>query len=144
MHIGDEGKFDAKGYFIITGRIKDLVIRGGENIAPMAIEDRLIEHEAVVQAQIIGVPDEGYGEELGAFLELKEGSTRPGGVELRTFLRGNLARFKAPCYFWWLGGGDGGKIPNELPKTASVKVSKPDLRNIVKSLLRGLLYRCQI
>ena len=135
MHTGDEGKFDAEGYFIITGRIKDLVIRGGENIAPMEIEDRLIEHEAVVQAQIIGVPDERYGEELGAFLELKEGSNKPSDDQLRAFVREKLAWFKAPRYFWWLGDGDGGKIPNEWPKTASGKVSKPDLRNIVKSLL---------
>jgi acyl-CoA synthetase (AMP-forming)/AMP-acid ligase II len=68
MHTGDEGLFDPEGYFVITGRIKDLVIRGGENIAPMEIEDRLIEHEAVIQAQIVGVPDDRYGEELGAFM----------------------------------------------------------------------------
>jgi acyl-CoA synthetase (AMP-forming)/AMP-acid ligase II len=135
MHTGDEGKFDAEGYFIITGRIKDLVIRGGENIAPMEIEDRLIEHEAVIQAQIIGVPDDRYGEELGAFLELKEGSTRPSDDELRAFVREKLARFKAPRYFWWLGQSEGGKVPDEWPKTASGKVSKPDLRNVLKSLL---------
>jgi acyl-CoA synthetase (AMP-forming)/AMP-acid ligase II len=133
MHTGDEGKLDAEGYFIITGRIKDLVIRGGENIAPMEIEDRLIEHEAVVQAQIIGVPDERYGEELGAFLELRRGSMRPSDDELRAFVKEKLARFKAPRYFWWLGQCE--NIPGEWPKTASGKVSKPDLRNILKSLL---------
>lgn len=134
MHTGDEGFFDAEGYFIISGRIKDLVIRGGENISPMEIEDRLIEHEAIIQAQIIGVPDDRYGEELGAFLELKEGSSRPSDDELRAFVREKLARFKAPRYFWWLGD-KGGKVPNEWPKTASGKVSKPDLRKLLKSLL---------
>lgn len=135
MHTGDEGFFDKEGYFIISGRIKDLIIRGGENISPMEIEDRLIEHESIVQAQIIGVPDEKYGEELGAFLELKEGSTRPSDDDLRAFVREKLARFKAPRYFWWLGSGQDGKIPSEWPKTASGKVSKPDLRNLIKSLL---------
>ncbi|KAL1583524.1 hypothetical protein WHR41_07728 [Cladosporium halotolerans] len=134
MHTGDEGFFDAEGYFIISGRIKDLVIRGGENISPMEIEDRLIEHEAIIQAQIIGVPDDRYGEELGAFLELKEGSSRPSDDELRAFVREKLARFKAPRYLWWLGD-KGGKVPNEWPKTASGKVSKPDLRKLLKSLL---------
>lgn len=135
MHTGDEGFFDPEGYFIISGRIKDLVIRGGENISPMEVEDRLIEHEAVIQAQIIGVPDDRYGEELGAFLELKEGSSRPSDDDLRAFVREKLARFKAPRYLWWLGSDDKGKIPDEWPKTASGKVSKPDLRKQVKSLL---------
>lgn len=135
MHTGDEGFFDKEGYFIISGRIKDLVIRGGENIAPMEIEDRLIEHQDIVQAQIVGVSDERYGEELRAFLELKQGASRPSDEDLRAFVREKLARFKAPRYFWWLGSGSEGKIPNEWPKTASGKVSKPDLRKIVKSLL---------
>jgi acyl-CoA synthetase (AMP-forming)/AMP-acid ligase II len=66
---------------------------------------------------------------------LKEGSARPSDDELRAFVREKLARFKAPRYFWWLGQSEGGKVPDEWPKTASGKVSKPDLRNILKSLL---------
>lgn len=135
MHTGDEGLLDPEGYFVITGRIKDLVIRGGENIAPMEIEDRIIEHEAITQAQVIGVPDDRYGEELGVFLELKQGSQRPSDDDIRAFVREKLARFKAPRYVWWLGEGEDGKIPDEWPKTASGKISKPGLRNIVKSLL---------
>lgn len=135
MHTGDEGLLDPGGYFVITGRIKDLVIRGGENIAPMEVEDRIIEHEAITQAQVIGVPDDKYGEELGAFLELKQGSQRPSDDDIRAFVRDKLARFKAPRYVWWLGQGEGGKIPDEWPKTASGKISKPDLRKIVKGLL---------
>jgi len=135
MHTGDEGFLDPEGYFVITGRIKDLVIRGGENIAPMEIEDRLIEHDAVAQASIVGVPDEKYGEELGAFVELREGYSRPGDEELRVFVREKLARFKAPRYFWWLGG-ENSQMPDNWPKTASGKISKPDLRKLVeKSLL---------
>jgi mevalonyl-CoA ligase len=134
MHTGDEGYLDPEGFFVISGRIKDLVIRGGENISPMEIEDRLVEHEAVAQVSIVGVPDDKYGEELGAFLELREGSSRPSDDELRAFVREKLARFKAPRYFWWLGGVDE-KVPKEWPKTASGKVSKPDLRKVVESLL---------
>lgn len=133
MHTGDEGFLDEEGYFIISGRIKDLVIRGGENISPMEIEDRLVEHEAVVQCAIVGVPDDKYGEELGAFLELREGQSKPSDDDLRAFVREKLARFKAPRYFWWLGSG--GELPNEWPKTASGKVSKPDLRKLLDKLV---------
>lgn len=133
MHTGDEGYLDPEGYFIISGRIKDLIIRGGENISPMEIEDRLVEHEAVVQASIVGVPDEKYGEELGAFVELRQGCKQPSDDELRAFVREKLARFKAPRYFFWLGDG---KAPDEWPKTTSGKVSKPDLRKTVNSLLQ--------
>lgn len=135
MHTGDEGYLDSEGYFVISGRIKDLVIRGGENIAPMEIEDRLVEHEAVLQASIVGVPDDKYGEELGAFMELRDGFQRPSDDELRAFVREKLARFKAPRYFWWLGGSNP-KVPDQWPKTASGKVSKPDLRKVVDELMR--------
>ncbi|KAK5720329.1 hypothetical protein LTR15_007603 [Elasticomyces elasticus] len=136
MHTGDEGFLDPEGYFIISGRIKDLVIRGGENIAPMEIEDRLIEHEAIAQASIIGVPDDKYGEELGTFIELRDGFARPSDEELRGFVKEKLARFKAPRYFWWLGS-DNPKLPDTWPKTASGKISKPDLRKLVDDLLPG-------
>ena len=134
MHTGDEGFLDPEGYFVISGRIKDLVIRGGENISPMEIEDRLIEHDAISQASIVGVPDEKYGEELGAFLELREGQSKPSDDDLRAFVREKLARFKAPRYFWWLGG-DNDKVPTAWPQTTSGKISKPDLREVLKSLL---------
>ena len=134
MHTGDEGYLDPEGYFVISGRIKDLVIRGGENISPMEIEDRLVEHDAIAQVSIVGVPDEKYGEELGAFLELRENYSRPSDDELRAFVREKLARFKAPRYFWWLGGPDS-RVPATWPQTASGKVSKPDLRKLVDGLL---------
>lgn len=134
MHTGDEGYLDPEGYFVISGRIKDLVIRGGENIAPMEIEDRIVEHESIAQCSIVGVPDDKYGEELGAFLELRDGCTQPSDEELRAFVREKLARFKAPRYFWWLGG-ENAKVPDQWPKTASGKVSKPDLRKVVETLM---------
>ena len=133
MHTGDEGKLDADGYLVFTGRIKDLIIRGGENIAPLEIEERLSEHASVASASIVGVPDEKYGETVGAFLEVAEGKKRLGDKEVQTWVREKLAHFKAPIYVWWLGQGEG--VPEEWPKTMSGKVSKPELREIVKKLV---------
>ncbi|KAF2093626.1 acetyl-CoA synthetase-like protein [Rhizodiscina lignyota] len=133
MHTGDEGFLDPDGYFVISGRIKDIVIRGGENISPMEIEERLIEHDAIAQASVIGVPDEKYGEELGAFVELQPNCSKPSDDEMRSFVREKLARFKAPRYFWWIGGEDKA-IPEDWPKTASGKISKPHLRELVKGM----------
>jgi mevalonyl-CoA ligase len=133
MHTGDEGKLDPEGYLIFTGRIKDLIIRGGENIAPLEIEERLSEHEAIASTAIVGVPDEKYGETVGAFLEVAEGKEKPSDDELREWVREKLARFKSPSLIWWLGDGNG--VPDEWPKTMSGKVSKPELREIVKKLV---------
>ncbi len=132
MHTGDEGMLDDDGYVIFTGRIKDLIIRGGENITPMEIEERLIEMETIVSSSVVGVPDDRYGEVVGAFLELKDGAQRPGDEDIRDWVRQKLAHFKAPTYVWCLGVG---KVPNEWPKTMSGKVSKPELREIVKQIM---------
>ena len=131
LHTGDEGFLDGDGYFVISGRIKDIVIRGGENISPMEIEERLVEHDAIAQASVIGVPNERLGEELGAYVELKAGCPRPSDDELRAFVREKLARFKAPKYYWWIGGEDK-SIPEDWPKTMSGKISKPDLRKLAE------------
>ena len=132
MHTGDEGKLDDDGYLVFTGRIKDLIIRGGENIAPLAIEERLSDMDAITQASVVGVPDDKYGEAVGAFLELKEGMQRPGDEDVRKWVRAKLAFFKAPAHIWWLGDG---KVPEEWPKTMSGKISKPELRELVKELV---------
>lgn len=132
MHTEDEGYLDPEGYFVISGRIKDLVIRGGENISPMEIEQRLVEHSAIDQVSIIGVPDDKYGEEILAFLELRGDAEKPSDDDLKAFVRENLARFKAPRYFKWLGSGEDG-VPDEWPKTNTGKISKPDLRKIAES-----------
>ena len=132
MHTGDEGFLDEDGYFVISGRIKDIVIRGGENISPMEIEERLNEHDAIAQTAVIGVPDERLGEELAVFVELRAGCDKPSDDDLRAFVREKLSRFKAPKYFWWLGSDD--KIPEEWPKTTSGKISKPDLRKLAEGL----------
>ena len=134
MHTGDEGKLDDDGYLVFTGRVKDLIIRGGENIAPLEIEERMSEMEAVAQASVVGVPDDKYGEAVGAFMELKDGAKRPGDDELRKWVRAKLAHFKAPTHVWWLG--DKG-VPEEWPKTTSGKISKPELRKIVEELVKS-------
>ena len=140
MHTGDEGFLDPEGYFVISGRIKDIVIRGGENISPMEIEERMIEHEAIEQVSVIGVPDEKYGEELAAYIELKSGANKPSDDDLKGFVREALARFKAPRYYWWIGGDDE-SIPRDWPKTMSGKISKPDLRKIAEGELPSLMTR---
>lgn len=134
FHTGDEGFIDAEGYFCITGRIKDMVIRGGENIAPLEIEQRLVEHPAVAQVSVIGVPDEKYGEQIAAFLEYSGTGDIPQDEELRAWVRATLARFKQPKYFWWLGGREEFLV---WPKTQSGKLRKPDLRIIGNKILEG-------
>jgi acyl-CoA synthetase (AMP-forming)/AMP-acid ligase II len=129
---GDEGYIDADGYFVITGRIKDMVIRGGENIAPLEIEERLASHVSVTQASVIGVPDEKYGEQICAFLESSEKVPLPTDDELRTWVTEKLAGFKRPKYIIWLGSHHEFEV---WPKTASGKLRKPDLRIIAAKIL---------
>jgi mevalonyl-CoA ligase len=133
LHTGDEGKLDNDGYLVFTGRIKDLIIRGGENIAPMEIEERLSEMDVIVASSVVGVPDDKYGETVGTFLELKEGAKRPDDKEVKEWVGEKLARFKIPKHIWWLGEG---KVPKEWPKTMSGKVSKPELRKLLEQLMK--------
>ncbi|KAL1887605.1 hypothetical protein Sste5346_010106 [Sporothrix stenoceras] len=138
MHTGDEGYLDNDGYFVITGRIKDLIIRGGENISPNEIEARLFQHPAIKQCSIFGVPSERYGEEVAAILELDNSVTansRPSDIELRAWVRQTLSRYKAPVYIWWLGDSVSG-VPAEWPKTANGKLKKGDIRKIGEELLK--------
>lgn len=131
---GDEGYVDADGYFVITGRIKDMIIRGGENIAPLEIEERLVAHPAVAQAAVIGVPDDKYGEVICAILEpaAGDGGARPTDEELRAWVCETLARFKQPKYVVWLGAH---RELQEWPKTQSGKIRKPDLRVIIGKIM---------
>lgn len=123
FHTGDEGYIDPDGYFCITGRIKDMIIRGGENIAPLEIEERLMAHNATSQVSVIGVPDEKYGEVIAAFVEYSGNEPVPTDEELRAWVRETLAKFKQPKYFWWLGSREEFLI---WPKTQSGKLRKPD------------------
>jgi len=118
-HSGDLGSYDAEGYLHITGRSKDLIIRGGQNISPQEIENLLAEHPAVSEVSVIGLPDPVYGERVCACLV-----ARPGRVvtleELNDFLldRG-VAKFKLP---------ERAEVLSELPKSAGGKISKVELR----------------
>ncbi|QDS72568.1 hypothetical protein FKW77_000778 [Venturia effusa] len=134
LHTGDEAVFDENGYCTITGRFKDLIIRGGENIYPLEIEDRLVEHPAVERAVVVGVKHVKYGEVVGAFLQRKEGAVRPGDDEVRRWTMETLGRHKSPAHVFWLG--ENGMI-DQLPLTGSGKIQKFVLRDVAEQWLFG-------
>ena len=119
MHTGDLATMDEEGYLNIVGRIKDLVIRGGENVYPREIEEFLYRHPDIVDAQVIGVPDERYGEELMAWVRLREGTEPLTAEALRAFCEGKLAHYKIPRYVHTV---------DEFPMTVSGKVRKVEMR----------------
>lgn len=119
MHTGDLAVMDDCGYVEITGRIKDLIVRGGENISPREIEEFLHTHPDVVDAQVIGVPDERYGEEVMAVVMLRDGAPALTIEGLREFCAGRIAHFKIPRYL---------RIVDEFPMTVTGKVRKAEMR----------------
>ena len=119
MHTGDIAVMGDDGYVQITGRIKDIVIRGGENIYPREIEEFLYTHPDIVDAQVIGVPDERYGEELCAWIRMREGTAPLTADALREFATGQLAHYKIPRYV---------TIVEEFPMTVTGKVRKVEMR----------------
>ncbi|WP_458688277.1 AMP-binding protein [Nocardia tengchongensis] len=126
MHTGDLATMDADGYVAITGRIKDMVIRGGENIYPREIEEFLYTHPDILDAQVIGVPDAKYGEELMAWVRLRPGATELTAASLREFCTGKLAHFKVPRYV---------HVVEEFPMTVTGKIRKVEMREIGARLL---------
>jgi fatty-acyl-CoA synthase len=119
MHTGDLAVMDDEGYLNITGRIKDMVIRGGENIYPREIEEFLYTHPDVLDAQVIGVPDDRYGEELCAWIRMRPGAEPLTADTVREFATGKLARYKIPRYV---------SIVEEFPMTVTGKVRKVEMR----------------
>jgi fatty-acyl-CoA synthase len=119
MHTGDIAVMDEDGYVQITGRIKDMVIRGGENIYPREIEEFLYTHPDVLDAQVIGVPDEKYGEELCAWIRMREGAEPLDAAAVREFATGKLAHYKIPRYVM---------VVDEFPMTVTGKVRKVEMR----------------
>ncbi|GAA5030113.1 AMP-binding protein [Terrabacter aeriphilus] len=119
MHTGDIGVMHDDGYVEITGRIKDMVIRGGENVYPREIEEFLYTHPDVLDAQVIGVPDEKYGEELCAWVRMKDGAEPLTAESLRAFCTGRLAHYKIPRYV---------EIVDEFPMTVTGKIRKVEMR----------------
>jgi len=119
MHTGDIGIMDAEGFLTITGRIKDMVIRGGENIYPREIEEFLYTHPDILDAQVVGVPDAKYGEELCAWVTLRDGAPELTAESLREFATGRLAHYKIPRYVL---------VVDEFPMTVTGKVRKVEMR----------------
>ncbi len=119
MHTGDLAVMDDDGYLSITGRIKDMVIRGGENIYPREVEEFLYTHPDILDAQVIGVPDAVYGEELMAWIRMRPGAAPLTAEALREFCQGKLAHYKIPRYV---------HITDEFPMTVTGKVRKVEMR----------------
>jgi fatty-acyl-CoA synthase len=126
MHTGDIGVMREDGYVAITGRIKDMVIRGGENVYPREIEEFLYTHPDILDAQVIGVPDEKYGEELCAWIRMKEGAEPLDAEKVREFCTGQLAHYKIPRYV---------EIVDEFPMTVTGKIRKVEMREVTSKKL---------
>ncbi|MFC5542422.1 MAG: AMP-binding protein [Bacilli bacterium] len=118
LHTGDLATMDENGYVRITGRLKDMIIRGGENIYPREIEEFLYKNPKIYDVQIVGVPDEKYGEEVAAFIILKQGETAT-AEEIREFCEGKISKHKIPRYIFFV---------DQYPMTASGKIQKFKLR----------------
>ena len=125
MHTGDLGQIDDQGFIKIIGRSKDLIIRGGENIYPREIEEFLMKHPNVVDAQVIGVNDDFFGEEVCAWIKLKEaGKTKH--QDFFTYCHGQIAHYKVPRYV---------RFVTEFPLTVTGKVKKNEMRHIANELM---------
>ena len=126
LHSGDLGVMDENGYFRITGRIKEMIIRGGENIYPREIENFLYKMPQIAAIEVAGIPSPKYGEQVGAFIKIKEGCTLT-EEEVKLYCRGQIARYKIPKYIFFVEG---------YPMTASGKIQKYRLKDIGLDLLK--------
>ena len=115
LHTGDLGTMAANGYLKITGRVKEMIIRGGENLFPAEIEAALLEHPAIAEVAVAGVPDEKWGEIVAAFMRLVDGAERPSDDDLKAFIRERLSPQKTPAHWVWM---------TEFPLTGSGKIQK--------------------
>ncbi|KAL9062728.1 MAG: hypothetical protein Q9157_008683 [Trypethelium eluteriae] len=126
MHTGDEASMDDEGYIRITGRIKDLIIRGGENIHPLEIENCLFAHPAIAEASVVGLPDKRYGEVVAAFIVRHSDSREEAlldAVEVREWVKKRLSNHLVPQCVFWIDSA-------AFPKTASGKIQKFKLRDM--------------
>ena len=126
MHTGDLATMDDDGYLSIVGRIKDMVIRGGENVYPREIEEFLYTHPDIADVQIIGVPDPKYGEELMAWVVMRQGAEPLSAQGVRTFCQGRLAHYKVPRYVHVVDG---------FPMTVTGKIRKMEMRAQAEQIL---------
>ena len=120
LHSGDLATMDERGYCKITGRVKEMIIRGGENVYPREIEEFLFSHPKIRNVQVIGVPDAKYGEEIQAWIELREGETAT-EEEIREYCKGRIAHYKIPRYV---------KFVTEFPMTVTGKIQKYKMREV--------------
>ena len=127
LHSGDIGIMDAEGYYKVTGRLKDMIIRGGENIYPKEVEEYLHAMEGISDVQVVGVPSRTHGEEVGAFIVLQKGAALNEG-DIQDFCRGRIARHKIPRYVQFV---------DSYPMTASGKIQKYKLREDAAALWPG-------
>ncbi len=118
LHTGDLGRMDERGYLRITGRVKEMIIRGGENLFPAEIENALLEHEAIDEIAIVGVAEEKWGEQVVCFMR-SQGDDRPDGAALKAFVRERLSPQKTPAFWVWL---------EEWPLTGSGKIQRFKLK----------------
>lgn len=125
-HTGDEAIMNESGRVYIRGRIKDMIIRGGENVYPKEIEDFLYTHHAVEEVQVVGVPDERLGEQVCAWIKLKSGCS-PCEEDIKNFCKGKLSHFKIPRYILFV---------DSFPKTVSGKVQKFKMREQSRAMLQ--------
>jgi fatty-acyl-CoA synthase len=120
LHTGDLAVREPNGYYRITGRLRDLIIRGGENVYPREIEELLYQHPAIQDVQVIGVPDRKFGEEVMAWVRLREGGTTTPD-DLKAFCKASLAYFKVPHYW---------KFVDSFPLTVTGKIQKFKMREM--------------
>jgi fatty-acyl-CoA synthase len=126
MHTGDLATMDDDGYVNIVGRIKDMVLRGGENIYPREVEEFLFTKPEIADIQVIGVPDTKYGEELMAWIKLRPGASIT-GEELRSYCKGKIATYKIPRYW---------KFVDAFPMTVTGKIQKYKMREVAVEELK--------
>ena len=114
MHTGDLAVLDDDGYCNIVGRVKDMIVRGGENVYPREVEEYLYRHDKIQDVAVFGVPDERLGEAVAAWIRLKEGQ-RASAQDILEFCRGQIAHYKIPAYI---------ELVDELPMTVTGKIQK--------------------
>lgn len=122
LHLGDLGTMDDRGFVRITGRLKDMIIRGGINIYPREIEELLQTHPAVAEVAVVGVPDDTWGEAIAAVIRLRRGDEQPDVTELRAFCRARLSAHKTPVHWSFV---------DAMPTTATGKLQKFVLRDLI-------------
>ena len=124
LHMGDLGTMDERGFLKITGRVKDMIIRGGVNLSPREIEEMLSAHPDVAEVVVVGIPDEKWGEQVGAVIRLKAGSAEPSPSELKSWCRERISAHKAPSHWAFV---------EAYPLTPSGKVQRFVLLELIES-----------